>query len=64
MMHRMVVFSGVVTKKKFIPVSPVQSGFIVRGDVKDMSLLTLANGEKIIIAAVNNDSLRVFRVRQ
>lgn len=49
-------------KKQFIPVSPVQSGFILRGDIKDMSLLSLSNGEKIILAAVNNDSLRVFRI--
>ena len=51
-------------KKQFIPVSPVQSGFILRGDIKDMSLLRLSNGEKIILAAVNNDSLRVFRLNK
>lgn len=48
--------------KDFQPVSPVKSGFIIKGDIKDMSLLQLANGEKVILAAVNNDSLRVFRI--
>ncbi len=49
-------------KKQFIPVSPVKSGFILRGDVKDMALLQLSNGGKLVLAAVNNDSLRVFRI--
>jgi enediyne biosynthesis protein E4 len=48
--------------KTFVSVPPVQSGFILNGDVKDLSLIRLANGEKIVLAAVNNDSLRVFRV--
>src|SRR5450432_283425 len=47
---------------KFISVPPVQSGFILNGDVKDMSMIRLSNGVKIILAAVNNDSMRVFRV--
>ena len=51
-------------KKTFTVVPPVKSGFILKGDVKDMSLLRLSNGEKIILAAVNNDSLRVFRVNK
>jgi hypothetical protein len=51
-------------KKEFIPVSPVKSGFIVKGDVKDMALLQLSNGEKVILAAVNNDSLRAFRINR
>ncbi|HVY76032.1 MAG TPA: VCBS repeat-containing protein [Puia sp.] len=51
-------------KKSFTSVEPVQSGFILKGDVKDLSLLTLAKGEKIVLAAVNDDSLRVFRVNR
>jgi hypothetical protein len=50
------------SKKVFTPVSPVKSGFILKGDVKDMSMIRLSNGEKLILAAVNNDSLRVFRI--
>ncbi|MBK5271563.1 MAG: hypothetical protein JJE22_11180 [Bacteroidia bacterium] len=52
------------SKGEFTSVSPAKSGFILKGDVKDMSLLHLSNGEKIILSAVNNDSLRVFRVNR
>ena len=51
-------------KKEFVPVSPVKSGLIVKGDVKDMSLLHLPNGEKILLVAINSDSLRVFRINK
>ncbi len=47
---------------KFISVPPAKSGFILNGDVKDLSLIRLSNGSKLILAAVNNDSLRVFSV--
>ncbi len=50
------------SKKVFTPVSPVKSGFILKGDVKDMAIIRSSNGEKLILAAVNNDSLRVFRI--
>ena len=62
MMHPMVVFSGAVQIKNLHPVPPAVSGFILNGDVKDLSLIRLSNGAKIILAAVNNDSLRVFRI--
>jgi len=51
-------------KKTFTAVSPVKSGFILKGDVRDMKLLSLGNGKRVILAAVNDDSLRVFRVRK
>ncbi len=51
-------------KKQFVAVPPVKSGFILKGDVKDMEVLQLSKGERIILAAVNNDSLRVFRVNK
>jgi enediyne biosynthesis protein E4 len=49
-------------KKTFTSVPPVKSGFILKGDIKNMALLTLANGSKIVLAAANNDSLRAFRI--
>ncbi len=52
------------SNKSFTAVPPVQSGFILNGDVKDMSLVRLSNGKKIVLAAVNNDSLRVFRINR
>lgn len=48
--------------KTYEPVSPVKSGFIIKGDVKDMAVIRSVKGEKMILAAVNNDSLRVFKI--
>lgn len=50
------------SNKSFKSVPPATSGFILNGDVKDMSLIRLSNGEKILLAAVNNDSMRVFKI--
>jgi hypothetical protein len=49
-------------EKKFIPVPPVASGFILNGDVKDMSLIRMPDGKKMVVVAINNDSMRVFRL--
>jgi len=51
-------------RKIFQSISPVESGFILRGDVKDMALIRSSKGGKIILAAVNNDSLRVFQINK
>ncbi len=48
--------------KIFTSVPPVKSGFILKGDVKDMALIRTVKGEKIVLAAVNNDSLRAFKI--
>ena len=48
--------------KSFTAVPPAASGFIINGDVKDMAIIRMQNGKKIILAAVNNDSLQVFSV--
>jgi hypothetical protein len=48
--------------KQFRAVPPANSGFVVKGDVKDMALLPLARGKKAVVVAVNNDSLRVVLV--
>lgn len=48
--------------KVFTSVPSVKSGFILRGDVKDMELIHLSDGQKILLAAVNDDLLRVFRI--
>jgi hypothetical protein len=45
---------------QFVP--SAKSGFMVDGDVKDMELIPLSNHEKILVVAVNNDSLRVFKI--
>ncbi len=48
--------------KTFQSVSPTTSDFIIDGDVKDMELIPLSNNEKLLLVAVNNDSLRAFRI--
>jgi enediyne biosynthesis protein E4 len=50
-------------EKTFAAVTPLQSGFIVKGDVKDMALLQVSKSERIVLVALNNDSLRVFRTK-
>jgi len=52
------------TNNQFIAVPPTASGFLLNGDIKDMALIRLPKGEKLILAAVNDDSLRVFRVNK
>ncbi|RYZ56415.1 MAG: RNA-binding protein, partial [Chitinophagaceae bacterium] len=42
----------------------VKTGFFVDGDVKDMAVVPLSKNEKMVVVALNNDSLRVFRLRQ
>jgi hypothetical protein len=49
-------------KKIFTPVAPAISGFMLKGDVKDMAIIHSSKGEKLILAALNNDSLRIFKV--
>ncbi|MGN6437012.1 MAG: VCBS repeat-containing protein [Agriterribacter sp.] len=57
-------FLAGTVNRTFKPISPVQSGFIADGDVKDMAVITLGNHQKVILVAVNNDSLRVFKINR
>ena len=41
--------------------SPVKSGFLLEGDVRDMKILHNAKKDKMILVGVNNDSMRIFR---
>lgn len=50
-------------QKQFNAVSPELSGFKIDGDVKDMKLITTANNEKLILVAVNNDYIKVFKCK-
>jgi len=49
--------------KTFSAVPAAASGFVITGDVKDMALIRASGGERMVIAAVNNDSLRVYKVK-
>ena len=48
-------------KGAFTPVNFVKSGLIVEGDVKSLKSIELVNHSQMIIAGVNNDSLRYFK---
>ena len=48
--------------KSFTSVPTAESGFILDGDVKDMAIIRMQNGKRIILAAINNDSLHVFNI--
>jgi enediyne biosynthesis protein E4 len=48
--------------KDFTVVPASVSGFELNGDVKDMALIRLGNGQRILLAAVNDDSLRAFKI--
>lgn len=49
--------------KRFTPVTPVESGLILNGDIKDMAIIYTKSREKLLVVAVNNDLLRVFKVK-
>jgi hypothetical protein len=52
-----------IAHKNFLAIPPARSGFVVRGDVKDMALVTTSKGQKMVVIAANNDSLKVMGVR-
>ena len=41
-----------------------KSGFRVRGQIRDLRVIDVRNGIRRILVAVNNDSLRVFKIRK
>lgn len=49
-------------KGSFTPVQPVTSGLIIDGDVRDLKIVT-ANKKRLLLAAINNDSLRAFSIK-
>lgn len=51
-----------VAGNHFLAIPPMRSGFIIRGDVKDMSLITTGRGQKLVFVAINNDYLKVMAV--
>jgi hypothetical protein len=50
-------------KGNFLPVTHVDKGIFIKGDVKDLKLIKNGNGDELILAAVNNERLRIFRRR-
>jgi hypothetical protein len=48
--------------RRFYASRPSETGLILRGDVKDLAVIKNTKNEKLLLAAVNNDSLRVFLI--
>jgi hypothetical protein len=48
-------------KGGFTPLNDLQSGFNIRGEVKDIKEVKLASGRNILIFALNNDSVKIYR---
>ncbi|THU34873.1 hypothetical protein FAM09_23040 [Niastella caeni] len=51
-----------IAHKNFLAIPPARSGFVVSGDVKDLALIKTARGEKRVVVAINNDSLKVMGI--
>ena len=51
-------------KGTFKPISPLQSGLIIDGDVKDMKIINTASKERLLLVAVNNDKMKIFRLKK
>lgn len=49
-------------KGNFINVSPVKTGLYIDGDVKNLQLMTTKNKEKFVLAAVNDNLLKCYRI--
>jgi hypothetical protein len=47
----------------FTVLSPASTGFVLKGDVRDMTFLPSATGARLVVATVNGDSLRVFQIK-
>ncbi len=48
--------------KQFRGATPAATGLRLKGDIRDLAVLTLKNGSKLILAAANNDQLQVFQL--
>ena len=51
-------------KGTFKAISPLQSGLIIDGDVKDMKIINTASKERLLLVAVNNEKMKVFRLKK
>ncbi len=49
-------------KGNFKPVSIVKSGFIIDGDVKSMKVINTIHHQQLVVAGVNDDSLKCFEL--
>ncbi len=50
-------------KGSFTPISPLQSGLVIDGDVRDLQLIT-AKKKTILLVAINNERLKAFALKK
>jgi hypothetical protein len=49
-------------KGDFTALTDIQSGIYIQGEVRDIAQVSLANGKEILVFALNNDSVRLYRL--
>ncbi len=50
-------------KGGFNPVTPVNTGLIIDGDVKDLKIITVGK-QKVLLAAINDSKMKAFAIKQ
>jgi hypothetical protein len=48
-------------KGDFVPARHVDAGIFIKGDVKDLKLIKNGNGDNLILAAINDERMRIFK---
>ena len=48
----------------FKAIPPLQSGLIIDGDVKDMKIISTASKERLLLVAINNEKMKVFKLKK
>ena len=51
-------------KGNFLPITHINDGIFIKGDVKDLKGIKNAAGDELILAAINDDQMRIFRVNK
>ena len=51
-------------KGDFLPITNINDGVFIKGDVKDMKMIKNATGGQLILAAINDDRMRILRVNK
>jgi len=47
----------------FLPITNINDGVFIKGDVKDMKLIKSSHGDDLILAGINDERMRIFRRR-
>jgi hypothetical protein len=47
-------------KGNFLPVTHINDGVFIKGDVKDMKLIKNGHGDNLILVGINNERMRIL----